>query len=109
MAKQKNIDEQEAFNAIYRIDVVLTEKKIKNHIIAKLMDTDRETISRWRNNKTQPTRENLYKLAKLLRVNLQELHIKTDWSEGPSEAEIAQAEYDKKQKAERLKNSKAQK
>jgi len=98
MAEQTNIDEQEVFNAIYRIDVVLTEKKIRNKVIAKLMETDEETISRWRNNKVQPTRENLYKLAKLLKVNLQELHIKTEWSPGPSDAEIAQAEYKKSKK-----------
>lgn len=98
MAKQRNTDEQEVFNAIYRIDVVLTEKKIRNKVIAKLMGTDEETISRWRNNKAQPTRDNLYKLAKLLKVNLQELHIKTEWPEGPSEAEVAQAEYNKSKK-----------
>lgn len=96
--QKKKVEKTEEFNEIYQIDVILTQKKIQNGVIAKLMNTDAETISRWRRNKVQPTRENLFKLSKLLNVNLQELHIKTRFTDEISEAEIAQAEYDKNKK-----------
>ncbi len=97
-------------NKIYRIGAVLADKGIDNKVLAELMGVKPETVSRWCNNEIQPKPENLYKIAELTKTNLQELHISTlNWPSGPSAAELAQSEYDKKQKAERLKKSKNKK
>ncbi|EHQ26567.1 helix-turn-helix domain-containing protein [Mucilaginibacter paludis] len=94
-------------NKIYRIGAVLADKGIDNKVLAELMGVKPETVSRWCNNEIQPKPENLYKIAQLTKTNLQELHISTtDWPSGPSAAELAQTEYDAKQKSERLKNLK---
>ena len=94
-------------NKIYRIGAVLADKGIDNKVLAELMGVKAETVSRWCNNEIQPKPENLYKIAQLTKTNLQDLHIATlDWPPGPSAAELAQNEYDAKQKAERLKNLK---
>jgi transcriptional regulator with XRE-family HTH domain len=39
----------------------------------------------WRNNKRQPSFENLYEIARLLRVNIQDLIEPTDWKNEKSE------------------------
>lgn len=91
---------------IYRIGAVLADKGIDNKVLAKLMGVKAETVSRWVTNEIQPKPENLYKIAELTKTNLQEFLIPTvKWPEGMSKAEIAQAEYDQKQKEERLKKS----
>ncbi|RQO75619.1 hypothetical protein DBR43_09790 [Pedobacter sp. KBW06] len=91
---------------IYRIGAILADKGIDNKVLAKLMGVKAETVSRWVTNEIQPKTENLYKIAELTKTNLQDFLIPTiKWPEGPSIAETAQLEYDKKQKAERLKKS----
>ena len=91
---------------IYRIGAVLADKGIDNKVLAKLMGVKAETVSRWVTNEIQPKPENLYKMAELTKTNLQEFLIPTvKWPDGPSEAEIAQTDYDQKQKVERMKKT----
>lgn len=95
---------------IYRIGAILADKGIDNKVLAKLMGVKAETVSRWVTNEIQPKPENLYKIAELTKTNLQDFLIPTNkWPEGISKAETAQAEYDEKQKAERLKKSASKK
>ena len=89
-----------SFKHIYRIASVLKDKGIDNKVLAELMNVKPETVSRWCNNEIQPKPENLYKIAQLTKSNLQDLLIPTTkWSEGPSDAEIAQKNYDAAKKA----------
>jgi hypothetical protein len=70
------------------------------------MGVKSETVSRWCTNEIQPKPENSHQIAELTKTNLQDIHIETiSWPTGPSEAELAQAEYDAKQKADRQKKS----
>ncbi|TDS66219.1 helix-turn-helix transcriptional regulator [Myroides indicus] len=70
---------------INKLDEVFKSKSIKNRVLAKKMKKSEETISKWRNNKRQPSLENLYEIARLLRVNIQDLIEPTDWKNEKSE------------------------
>lgn len=70
---------------INKLDKVFKSKNIKNRTLAKCLKKSEETISKWRNNKRQPSLENLYEIARLLRVNIQDLIEPTDWKNDKSE------------------------
>ncbi len=56
-----------------RIKVVLAEKKRTNKWLAEQMGKDPATISSWCTNKSQPSLENLVKVAQWLEVGIDEL------------------------------------
>lgn len=58
---------------INRIKVVLAEKKRSNKWLAEQLKKDPCTISKWCTNTSQPSPENLLKIAELLDVNYTEL------------------------------------
>lgn len=62
-----------------RLKEVFDEQKIKNRTLAKYLNKSESTISLWRNNKRQPTIEELYEIAKLLRINIHDLLEPTTW------------------------------
>ena len=64
-----------------RLDVIFTDRKITNRVIAKYLSKSEETVSRWRNNKRQPSVFDLLKIAELLREDIRNLLNKSDWSE----------------------------
>lgn len=66
---------------INRLGEVLTEKKIYNREIAKLVNKSEQTISRWANNHRQPSVDDLYKIAEYLKVDIRDLLHPSDWSE----------------------------
>lgn len=68
-----------------RLKIVFDDLKIKNRVIAKYIGKSESTISLWRNNKRQPTLEEFYKIAKLLRVNIHTLIEPTNWKNESSE------------------------
>lgn len=68
-----------------RLDEVFKERKVKNRILAKYFDKSEETISKWRNNKRQPSVENLLEIAKFLRIDIRELFMETKWTNEKSE------------------------
>jgi transcriptional regulator with XRE-family HTH domain len=70
---------------INKLDKVFTEHKVYNRVIASYFKKHESTISLWRNNKRQPSFENLYEIARLLRVNIQDLIEPTDWKNEKSE------------------------
>lgn len=70
---------------INRLDEVFKEKKVQNRILAKYFNKSEETISKWRNNKRQPSLENLIEIAKFLRINICELLEPTSWENEKSE------------------------
>ncbi len=56
-----------------RIKVTLVEKQRTNRWLAEQMDKSENTISRWCSNKSQPSLEDLFKIAELLDVDYTEL------------------------------------
>lgn len=68
-------------NNTNRLDEVFTERKITNRVIAKYVKRSEGTVSRWRNNKRQPSVLELNKIAELLREDIRNLLYKSDWSE----------------------------
>ncbi|MDH2208511.1 helix-turn-helix domain-containing protein [Empedobacter sp. GD03644] len=70
---------------INRLDIVFKEKKIQNRVIAKYINKSESTISLWRNNKRQPSLEELIDIAKLLRVSIYDLIEPTNWDNEKSD------------------------
>jgi len=68
-----------------RLKEVFKKYKVQNRIIAKYLDKSEETISKWVNNKRQPTIEELNLIAKLLRIDVRLLLNETNWEEETSE------------------------
>lgn len=62
-----------------RLKNVFDDQKIKNRVIAVYLGKSESTISLWRNNKRQPSLEEFYQIAKLLRVNIHSLIEPTSW------------------------------
>lgn len=65
---------------INRIREVLKEKKAGNNDLVKFLEVKKSTVSRWVNNKQQPTLGTLNKIAEFLRVDIRELLSPSDWS-----------------------------
>lgn len=70
---------------INRLGIVFKEKNVKNRVIAEYFGKDEGTISKWRNNKRQPSVQELYEIAKLLRINIHDLIEPTTWKGSDSE------------------------
>ena len=58
---------------INRLKVVLAEKNITNKWLAQEMKTSPATISKWVTNASQPSLEQLLRLADILEINYTEL------------------------------------
>jgi len=70
---------------INRLDEVFKEKKVQNRVLAKYFNKSEETISKWRNNKRQPSLENLIEIAKFLRIDTRQLLESISWENEKSE------------------------
>lgn len=70
---------------INRLKEVFNERKIKNRALANILNKSESTISLWRNNKRQPSIEELYTISKLLRINIHDLLEKTSWENEKSQ------------------------
>jgi len=70
---------------INRLKKVFDERKVQNRVIAKYLHKSEATISLWRNNKRQPSLQELYEIAKLLRINIHDLIEPTSWKDLTSE------------------------
>jgi len=66
---------------INRLDEVFTRRKITNRVIAQYVNKSEETVSRWRNNKRQPSVRELNKIAELLREDIRNLLYMSDWKD----------------------------
>lgn len=58
---------------INRIKVMLAERMISNKELARMLDKDPATVSKWVTNTSQPTLENLIEIAKCLKCDITEL------------------------------------
>lgn len=70
-----------------RIKVVLAEKNIQNKWLAERIGRDQATVSKWVTNSSQPSLDMLIKIAKALKVDLNELvrFDEVEYSENKSE------------------------
>ncbi|WP_313189706.1 helix-turn-helix transcriptional regulator [Sphingobacterium sp.] len=66
-------------NKINRIAEVLLEKGMKNNDVVIHFNLKKETVSRWVNNKQQPTLNTLNDLAKFLKVDIRDLLYPSEW------------------------------
>ena len=69
---------------INRIREVLEEKGLKNKDLIIHFKIKKETVSRWINNKQQPTLNTLNDLAEFLQVDIRELLYPSDWMDKKS-------------------------
>ncbi len=74
-----------------RLKEVFDEFGVKNRTLAIILNKSESTISLWRNNKRQPSLEEFYMIAKLLRINIHELIEISSWEneESPTYKEIS--------------------
>lgn len=64
---------------INKLKEVFEEYKVYNRTIAGELNKSEATISRWVNNHRQPSLEELYKISKLLKVDIRDLLHPTHW------------------------------
>ena len=76
-----------AYKNLNRIKVVLAEKNIQNKWLAERIGRDQATVSKWVTNSSQPSLDMLIKIAKALKVDLNELvrFDEVEYSENKSE------------------------
>lgn len=68
-----------------RLDEVFKEHKVQNRTLAKYFQKGEDVISKWRNNKRQPSINELNEISKLLRVDIRSLLNKSNWTESTAE------------------------
>lgn len=68
-----------------RLKEVFDEKGVKNRALAEILNKSESTISLWRNNKRQPSLDDLFKISKLLRINIHELIENITWENEKSQ------------------------
>jgi len=78
---------------INRLKKVFDERKVQNRVLAKFFGKSEATISLWRNNKRQPSLDELLEIAKLLRINIHDLIEPTSWK---NESSVTYEEFSKK-------------
>ena len=64
--------------SINRIKVVLVEKKRTNKWLAKQLEKDPTTVSKWYTNTSQPSLETLLRISQILEVDIRELLISSN-------------------------------
>jgi ribosome-binding protein aMBF1 (putative translation factor) len=62
-----------------RIKAALAEKGMSSKELAATMGIAEQTVSRWCTNKRQPPIEKLYEVSKVLKVDIRELLVATNW------------------------------
>ncbi|MNU15313.1 Helix-turn-helix domain protein [compost metagenome] len=74
-----------------KLKEVFDERRVKNRTLAIILNKSESTISLWRNNKRQPSLEELYTIAKLLRINIHDLIESSRWEneKSPTYEQIA--------------------
>ncbi|MCY1661035.1 helix-turn-helix domain-containing protein [Chryseobacterium sp. SL1] len=70
---------------INRLKEVFDNRNVKNRVLANYFGKSESTISLWRNNKRQPSLDELREIAKLLRIDIRDLIEPTSWKDENSE------------------------
>lgn len=61
-----------------RIGEWIDKRGLKNKFVASQLEVTQEMVSKWRNNKSYPRVDKLFKLADLLNVKVDDLYKKED-------------------------------
>jgi len=64
---------------INRLKEVFKEKKVTNRQIATYLKKSEPTISKWVNNRRQPSLDDLYKIAEYLQIDIRSLLYPSNW------------------------------
>lgn len=67
-----------------RLSEIFKEYKVQNRVLAKHFNKGEDVISKWRNNKRQPSIVELNEIAQLLRIDVRTLLVESDWSDSKS-------------------------
>jgi putative transcriptional regulator len=70
---------------INRLKEVFNNRNVKNRVIANYFGKSESTISLWRNNRRQPSLDELKEIARLLRIDIRDLIEPTSWRNEKSE------------------------
>jgi transcriptional regulator with XRE-family HTH domain len=62
---------------INRLKVVLVEQNKTSKWLAEVLDKNPATVSRWCTNESQPSLENLVRIAQVLEIDIKELLVST--------------------------------
>jgi putative transcriptional regulator len=65
---------------INRLAVVFKEKNVTNRLISEVTNTREETVSRWVNNKQQPSIKTMHEIANYLKVDIRDLFYPSEWA-----------------------------
>jgi transcriptional regulator with XRE-family HTH domain len=89
-----------------RISIVLDEFRIDQKDLAKLIKVTKDTVSRWCRNENQPRIPELYRIARVFRIDVCRLLEPTNWQHesGPTAVEILKAEKEKAKQKGKTKN-----
>lgn len=68
-----------------RLSEIFKERKVQNRVLAKHFKKGEDVISKWRNNKRQPTIAELNEIAQLLRVDIRSLLNESNWTNSDAE------------------------
>lgn len=66
---------------INKLKIILAKKEKTNKWLANELEKSESTISRWCTNEIQPSIENLYHIAKLLKIDIRDLLHKTEFDD----------------------------
>lgn len=72
---------------VYRIASLLADHGLDNKDLAELIGVSETTVTKWCKHKAQPTKENMFKIAEALKVNMKDLIVSSEWPDGPSKAD----------------------
>ena len=72
-ASEKPLNMDKNNKDLNRLKLVLVEKKLTNKWLAKQLDKDPATVSKWCTNSSQPGLETLFKISELLEVDVKDL------------------------------------
>jgi len=91
-----------------RISIVLDEFRIDQKDLAKLVKVTKDTVSRWCRNENQPRIPELYRIARVFRIDVCRLLEPTNWQQepGPTPVDILKAEKLKTKQKANAKNKK---
>ena len=91
-----------------RLSIVLDELKIDQIDLAIILEVSKDTVSRWCRNVNQPKLSDMYRIAKICRIDIRRLIEPTDWKDETGNS-VLENYLEKKKEDKILANKTAQK
>lgn len=93
-------------NKYNRLAAVMVEEDIDNGMLAEHLGVSVETVSKWRNNKSQPSLIRLYDIAAFFKIDVCLFLAQRTWEPGLSDAELLKKKAEEQKKKARKKGKK---